>query len=162
MKYNKEQLINRNTKLTRSDFVFFWGHQNRQEGQGKLRIRDGYCLAGIAAGAGLSMVEMLLSGGAELYLGSILIAAGLFLLALRHPDWGKESLLERIGARDSLHIYLWQMILIDLTQAVAYTCGFHEHMVYQWLMPIWICLISWLFAEGIQKGLQNRIIPKEG
>lgn len=29
MKYNKEQLINRNTKLTRSDFVFFWGHQNR-------------------------------------------------------------------------------------------------------------------------------------
>ena len=152
----------RNFWLTGLPF-FLWGHWfARQEGQGKLRIRAGYCLAGIAAGAGLSMVEMLLSGGAELYLGSILIAAGLFLLALRHPDWGKESLLERIGARDSLHIYLWQMILIDLTQAVAYTCGFREHMVYQWLMPIWICLISWLFAEGIQKGLQNRIIPKKG
>lgn len=42
MKYNKEQLINRNTKLTRSDFVFFWGHQNRQEGQGKACLSQWY------------------------------------------------------------------------------------------------------------------------
>lgn len=150
----------RNFWLTGLPF-FLWGHWfARQEGQGRLRIRDSYCLAGIVVGAGLSMAEMFLSGGAELYLGSILIAAGLFLLAIRHPDWGRGSLLEHIGERDSLSIYLWQMILIDLTQAAAYTCGFREHMVYQWLMPLWICLISWLTAELIQKGIY--IVKKEG
>lgn len=129
---------------------FLWGHWiSREEQKGRLVPRPSLCLAGILFGACLSMGEMLLSGGGELYLGSILIAGGMFSLALWRPDFGKGSLLAHIGEKTALHIYLWQMIVFDLMEKLAYIGGVHEHMVYQWVMPLGVGLISWLLAEAL-------------
>lgn len=139
----------RNFWLTGLPF-FLWGHwiarKERREG---LHVRPGHCLAAIVLGAVLSMGEMLLSGGGELYLGSILMTGGLFLLALRKPSFGKGSLLAHIGEKATLHMYLWQMIVFDITDNLAYRCGVWGHIVYQWVMPLWVGLVSWLLAEAL-------------
>jgi hypothetical protein len=146
----------RNFWLTGLPF-FLWGHWfagNREEN--RYLPGTGACFGIVLSGACLSMVEMLVSGGAELYLGSILMAGGIFAWAIKHPDFGKGSLAARIGERDSLHIYLWQMILYDITAVAAYRGGFREYPLYQWLMPLWVCLLSWAAAELIENFKRRR------
>lgn len=129
---------------------FLWGHwiagEERKE---RPAPGPGLCLTGILFGACLSMGEMLLSGGGELYLGSILMAGGMFSLALRRPDFGKGSFLAHVGEKAALHIYLWQMLVFDVMEKLAYTSGVHEHMVYQWMMPLGVGAVSWLLAEAL-------------
>lgn len=142
----------RNFWLTGLPF-FIWGHwMHREEQRGRLRLRPGVCLGGILFGACLSMGEMLLSGGADLYLGSILMAGGMFLLALGRPEFGKGSLLAHVGEKAALHIYLWQMMVFDVVEKLAYIRGIHEHMVYQWVMPLAVGMISWILAEALVLG----------
>ena len=133
---------------------FLWGHwMFREERKGKLMRNPGFCAAGIVFGACLSMGELALSGGGELYLGSILMTAGIFSLALRRPDFGKGSFLAHVGEKTALHIYLWQMIVFDVVEKLAYIGGVPEHMVYQWLMPLTVGGISWLLAEAVVLGV---------
>lgn len=142
----------RNFWLTGLPF-FIWGHwMHREEQRGRLRLRPGVCLGGILFGACLSMGEMLLSGGADLYLGSVLMAGGMFLLALGRPEFGKGSLLAYVGEKAALHIYLWQMMVFDVVEKLAYIRGIHEHMVYQWVMPLAVAVISWILAEALVLG----------
>ena len=42
MKYNKEQLLNQRLTLTRDDFVFFWGHEDRCKGLTKVCLSQWY------------------------------------------------------------------------------------------------------------------------
>ena len=144
----------RNFWLTGLPF-FLWGHwMFREERKGKLMGNPGLCAAGIVFGACLSMGELMLSGGGELYLGSILMTAGIFSLALRRPDFGKGSFLAHVGEKTALHIYLWQMIVFDIVEKLAYIGGIHEHMVYQWMMPLTVGGISWLLAEAVVLGVR--------
>ena len=144
----------RNFWLTGLPF-FLWGHwMFREERKGKLMGNPGLCAAGIVFGACLSMGELMLSGGGELYLGSILMTAGIFSLALRRPDFGKWSFLAHVGEKTALHIYLWQMIVFDIVEKLAYIGGIHEHMVYQWMMPLTVGGISWLLAEAVVLGVR--------
>lgn len=144
----------RNFWLTGLPF-FLWGHwMFREERKGKLMRNPGLCAAGIVFGACLSMGELVLSGGGELYLGSILITVGIFLLALWRPDFGKGSFLAHVGEKTALHIYLWQMIVFDIVEKLAYIGGVHEHMVYQWMMPLTVGGISWLLAETVIWGVR--------
>lgn len=139
----------RNFWLTGLPF-FLLGHWfAREQKKGQLKIYPGISIGFLGIGAILSMGEMLLSGGGELYLGSILMTLGSFSLALWKPAFGKGSLLAHIGEKTALHIYLWQMIVFDVTEALAYFGGVHEHIVYQWVMPLWVGIASWLLAEGL-------------
>lgn len=150
----------RNFWLTGLPF-FLWGHWfAREESCKRLRFKGRYCIVAVGAGACLTMAEMLLLGGKELYLGSVLMAAGGFAWALEHPHFGENSRMAHIGERDALHIYLWQMIVYDITIITASHKGFEGHMVYQWLMPLWVCLISWLLAEGIERAKKSGIYKK--
>lgn len=129
---------------------FLWGHYLAGKSErGSLKLRPAMSMICLAVGAVLSMGEMLLSGGAELYLGSILMTFGAFTLALWRPSFGKGSLMAHIGEKSALHIYLWQMIVFDVTEGFAYRAGVQEHMIYQWFMPFWVAIASWLLAEGL-------------
>lgn len=142
----------RNFWLTGLPF-FLWGHwfRNRQE-RGRFAppgTRRGtiLCVLAIGAGAVSSMAEMLLSGGAELYLGSVLMAGGIFVLALTHPQAGAEGFISHVGEKVSLHIYLWQMLVLDVTEGAALFLGIRETAAYAWLMPFFVCAASWMLGE---------------
>lgn len=140
-------------RLTRSFWFtglpfFLWGHwfADRRHREKKL-APDGLCLCMMGLGACLSMGELFLTGGAELYVGSILLVAGIFMLALQHPEAGRGSLPARIGAEDSQGIYLWQYMIYNATSALALTAGIRGTAWYSWLMPLWVCLVSLGLAE---------------
>ena len=137
----------RNFWLTGLPF-FLWGHwfAGRMQ-RGKRLASDGACLCMIGLGVCLSMGELFLSKGAELYVGSILMTAGIFMLALRHPEAGRGSILARIGEQDSQAIYLWHYLIYNGTPTLALAAGIRETAWYPWLMPLWVCLVSLGLAE---------------
>jgi len=150
--YQVSFLYTRNFWLMGLPF-FLWGHWfARQEKKGKLQVQSLVCMAGIGVGACLSMGEMLLTGGGELYMGSTLMAGSIFMLAIRNPHWGRGSLLAHIGEKDSLHIYLWQMLLLAFAEQWTDRTGGKESLLYGWLMPLFICFSAWLLAVVIRKG----------
>lgn len=150
----------RNFWLTGLPF-FLLGHWfAREQKQGRLKIYPKISIAFIMVGAVSSMGEMLLSGGGELYMGSVLMTVGSLSLALWRPSFGKGSLLAHIGEKAALHIYLWQMIVFDVTEVLAHLGGVHEHMVYQWVMPLWVGITSWLLAEGLL-GIKKGAVKNE-
>lgn len=140
----------RNFWLTGLPF-FLLGHWSaREQKREKLHLSSRICMGAAAFGACLSMGEMLLSGGAELYAGSILMTCGIFLTAVQNPSAGRGSLLAHIGEKDSQSIYLWQIIIYDATSMLAKGLGIRGMSVYQWLMPLWVCLASWMLAEILE------------
>lgn len=136
---------------------FLWGHwfagKERRDG---LQVSGKVCVGAIFLGALMSMAEMLISGGAELYAGSVLMSFGMFALALGYPEFGKGGFLARVGEQDSGNIYLWQIIVYNSTTLLAYYAGIRGHKLYQWLMPLWVCLVSLMLAELL--GLVDRKI----
>ncbi len=131
---------------------FLWGHWfAREQKENRLHVGMKSCLFAMGVGACLSMGEMLLSGGAELYVGSILMTAGIFAVAVQNPAWGKGSLLARSGEKDAQHIYLWQVMVYSLTSSLAHSLGVSGHKLYEWLMPLAVCLASWTLAEILER-----------
>ena len=111
--------------------------------------KTGWCLA--AAGVCLTAAETLLFGKAELYLGSVLLSAGLFMAAIENPGIGRGSLPAHIGEKDSRHIYLWHVIVYQFTSSLADGLGIRSYKLYQWLVPLWVCLASWMLAEILER-----------
>ena len=111
--------------------------------------RTGLYLA--AGGICLTVAETLFFGKAELYLGSVLLGTGLFVTAVRNPGFGRGSLPAHIGEKDSRHIYLWHVILYQFTSSLAACLGIRGYKVYQWLVPLWVCLASWMLAEILER-----------
>ncbi len=143
----------RNFWLTGLPF-FLWGHWfaarcKRREG-GRLFSSQTWLLAFFAAAA-LSVAEWFFLGEAELYLGSVLAAGAIFFMALSRPDFGRGSLLARIGERDSQHIYLWHVLVYRVLVRLAHSVGFNEYKLYQWLLPLGVCLASWMLAEILER-----------
>lgn len=143
----------RNFWLTGLPF-FLWGHWfaarwKRREG-GRLFSSQIWILAFFAAAA-LSVAEWFFLGEAELYLGSVLAAGAIFFMALSRPDFGRGSLWARIGERDSQHIYLWHVLVYRVLVRLAHSVGFNEYKLYQWLLPLGVCLASWMLAEILER-----------
>ena len=44
------------------------------------------------------------------------------------------------------------MMVFDVVEKLAYIRGIHEHMVYQWVMPLAVGMISWILAEALDLG----------
>ncbi len=129
---------------------FLWGHWFAGK-RGKISAKTWIWLSAAAAGACLSMGEMMISGGAELYLGTILVTGSLFAFALQNPSVGRGSLLAHIGEKDSQHIYLWQVIINSLISFLADFLGISTYIWYAWMMPLAVCAVSWMVAEVLVK-----------
>lgn len=129
---------------------FLWGSWfSYRKKQGRLTLRTGFCLAMVAMGIALSAAECLLTGYDELYLGSILMAGGMFAFALAHPAFGQGSVLARIGERDSAQIYLWHMLLRNFAALAFMVMGFYETTICQTLTPFLVGAASVALAEVI-------------
>lgn len=117
--------------------------EHREQLRRLLRGRELWFLLG---GVGVSLLEWLTLGGAELYLGTVLAVAALLLLADRKPGEGRD--LSRFG-RMSTTIYLLHLMVLQVYQ------GFFQSGVQgilggaePWLTPLLVLAVSLLIAWG--------------
>lgn len=115
--------------------------EHREKLQQKLQGREVLLVVG---GMGLSILEWLSLGGAELYLGTVLAVAAMLLLADRNP--GNHRDLTRLG-RMSTTVYLLHLMVLQVYQgfikpgAQAVLGGTEP-----WLAPVLVVTVSLLTA----------------
>lgn len=133
---------------------FLWGHwfaARWKKREGERLLSPQLWILAVLAFAALSVAEKFLLGNAEIYLGSVLAAGAIFSMAIAIPDFGRGSLMAETGERDSQNIYLWHIIVYRVSAELACRAGLSGHKLYQWLLPLWVCLASWMLAEILER-----------
>ena len=90
MKYNKEQLLNQRLTLTRDDFVFFWGHEDRGKGLTKVCLSQWYQCPFVVEGQYYNCTEQYMMAEKARIFGDVAIRAK--ILAASDP-----SVIKKLG-----------------------------------------------------------------
>ena len=138
--------------------LFLLGHWfGRRRSWGTLNLSVGSCMAMTVLGLVLELLEWRVTGYEEFYFGSILMSAGLFLWAQMQPELGAGGVLSRIGERDSDQIYLWHMLIKNVTMIVVLRTGLYDSApICGWLMPVWTAAASLVLAEVLYRFQESR------
>ncbi len=94
---------------------FLWGCKLAEK---ESRRSDLPAVVVIVLGGILAAAEQGLTGYEELHLGNILMAGGIFRLALARPELGQGSRLTRLGEVLSGSIYLWHLLVRDAVKII--------------------------------------------
>ena len=137
--------------------IFTAGHWlHKQEKILEKYINDKMLFTLIIISIGLSVMEVVIAGGRPYYLGNFITVPCLMLFAIRYSDFQREKkwarLLEEIGKKYSLYVYLLHPIIRDILNMVAVanniTIG---SVVWILLLPIMTAIISLMIAVMIYK-----------
>lgn len=109
----------------------------------------------------LSILEFMLAGSSLLYIGTILMAIGMFGIAINYPGIGSKSLSR--AARYTLYMYCIHWILIDVLAIIARWTGASDLVVWGYIMPLIIVILSLcgsVLIDVIVNWLKKRFLKK--
>lgn len=95
----------------------------------------------LAAGCICSLVEYRYFEKQELFLGSVCMAAALFVLALVKKDAEVPAILATAGQKYAFFIYLFHLCVADILKDFFRAAGLGKNMLYLWARPIMVCAL---------------------
>ena len=95
----------------------------------------------VAAGAVSSLIEYQYFGKQELLLGSVCMAAGLFLIAMVKQDAKVPEILAAVGQKYSFFIYLFHLCAADILKDIFRAAELSNTPVYLWAKPFMVCVM---------------------
>ncbi len=119
------------------------------------------CLGIVFAGHVLIVVEFFLTGQyMDLHLSTVVIAAGLFLLALVKPECPRLRLMQFMGDRLSMWIYYDHLLVISLMGLAGERLHLEENVLFLWAKPVLVFAGATLLALGIHVVKEKRRIGR--
>ena len=116
-------------------------------------------LYGTAAGGVIvSLLEYRYFGKLELFLGSVFMAVGLFLIAIMGKNRKVPELPVAIGQKYAFFIYLFHLCVADILKDVAVVAGIEKNLLYLWMRPVMVCVF--VTAVAVMYGYGMRICRK--
>lgn len=116
-------------------------------------------LYGMVAGGGIvSLLEYRYFGKLELFLGSVFMAVGLFLIAIMGKNRKVPELPAAIGQKYAFFIYLFHLCVADILKDVAVAAGIEKNFLYLWMRPVMVCVL--VTAVAVMYGYGMRICRK--
>lgn len=116
-------------------------------------------LYGMVAGGGIaSLLEYRYFGKLELFLGSVFMAVGLFLIAIMGKNRKVPELPVAIGQKYAFFIYLFHLCVADILKDVAVAAGIEKNLLYLWMRPVMVCVL--VTAVAVMYGYGMRICRK--
>lgn len=122
------------------------------------KITNLQCVLGIIVACLLSWAERILIARSDMYLGSILAAFLLFVLAVKNPYIGKDSVIEKIGIYYSLPVYIFHMIPLNVVSIIGEYSDVVQNKVFIWTAPFIIWCVTMF---GIWFFYQMKVIGKK-
>lgn len=134
-------------------FPFFMSGHLIHKNQEKLEqwfagSRELFLYGMITAGGICSLVEYRYFEKQELFLGSVFMAAGLFLFAIVKKDTKAPGFLDMIGQKHAFFIYLFHLCMADILKDAFEMAGLGGNQVYLWTRPVIVCVLVTVLAEG--------------
>ena len=118
-----------------------------------------FLLYGMVAGGGIaSLLEYRYFGKLELFLGSVFMAVGLFLIAIMGKNRKVPELPVAIGQKYAFFIYLFHLCVADILKDVAVAVGIEKNLLYLWMRPVMVCVL--VTAVAVMYGYGMRICRK--
>lgn len=88
-----------------------------------------------------SLVEYQYFEKQELFLGSVLMAAGLFLIAIVRKDKKAPKFLDVVGQKYAFFIYLFHLCMADILKDIFQIAGLGRNQIYLWAKPVMVCIL---------------------
>lgn len=132
-----------------------WCAFRRQEIR-RLRLPWHYLILG---GLALSLIEAKLAGRQELYLGTLVVLAGLMGRCLRYrraPKGRLSQALQYCGRELTLYIYAVHMLVLALIKELPMLAWLGK---LEWLLPLVVAALSTLAALGLVQ-IKEKLYPK--
>ncbi|RDU24778.1 acyltransferase family protein [Anaerosacchariphilus polymeriproducens] len=109
------------------------------------------CIIAIVSSCLLSCFERLFIARSDMYVGSIITAFSLFVLAVKNPDFGSNSIIERIGIYYSLPVYIFHMIPLNIVSIIGEYNDIVQNKLFIWIAPFLIWCVTmfgiWSFYQ---------------
>ena len=123
------------------------GHQKRLEqyfkGKNEIFLYGMIIFGGIS-----SLLEYRYFEKQELFLGSVCMAACLFMIALLKKDAKTSEALVTAGQKYAFFIYLFHLCAADILKDFFDAAGLGKNMIYLWARPILVCGLVTCAAAG--------------
>lgn len=110
------------------------------------KINNKIIFAFILIGNLLAIFEREITMRKELYIGSIIVACFMFILAIKNNNSFRFAFTEKIGERYSLLIYLLHPIFIEIINKLFIIVNINKNILCLYGKPILICIATTLFA----------------
>ena len=94
----------------------------------------------VVAGGILSLTEYRYFEKQELFLGSVCMAFGLFLIAIIKNDIKAPEFLGVVGEKYAFFIYLFHLCISDILGDFFRMAGFGRNQIYLWARPVMVCV----------------------
>ena len=134
-------------------------HRHQEKLEAWFAGKKVFLLYGMVAGGGIaSLLEYRYFGKLELFLGSVFMAVGLFLIAIMGKNRKVPELPAAIGQKYAFFIYLFHLCVADILKDVAVAAGIEKNLLYLWMRPVIVCIL--VTAVAVMYGYGMRICRK--
>ncbi len=110
-------------------------------------LKKSYIFA-IAVGAVLSLAERILVRQADMYFGSIFLAAGFLLISITYP--GNDNKISSLGREYSEYIYIFHVFVLEFVNGCAAVIGVFKNSLFIYCRPIIVLVLSLLLSVAIK------------
>ena len=121
------------------------------------KVSTKVCAVGVVGGTVITFLEYFLSREVlDFYIGTLIVAYCLFIFALNNRSNSVIPMIERIGCKLSLGIYVSHMLCIGICSGVIGYLGIENNIIIQWTKPI-LSLVLAIVLISIYVSLKNKI-----
>lgn len=118
----------------------------------------------IVIGNLMVIIERFITIRKEVYFGSIIVVSCMFILSINNinnTDKFRCSIMENIGEKLSLFIYISHPIIIYIIEKFSYVINIHDTIFYKYSVPILTCIVTTILASIFYSLKKFLIRPKD-
>lgn len=93
----------------------------------------------------LSILERLILGDVQIFIGTSLMVLTIFSYCIKYPD-GINGQVEKIGKNLSMYVYIIHVSVMEVVNWLGKVIGICDFAVFQWIRPVIVITVSLLCA----------------
>lgn len=139
----------RNFLLTGFPFFMLGHYLHKKEKEIQLLSNKNIPVLIALLGGGMVILESIFVGNALLYAGNVVFMIGLYLYAIQNSQSKKGTVIEQIGSKLYLYIYISQIAVIEVVGKIAERIPFFEGTPGLYIKPVLVLVLVVLFSASL-------------
>lgn len=139
----------RNFLLTGFPFFMLGHYLHKKEKEIQLLNNKNIPVLIAVLGGGMVILESIFVGNALLYAGNVVFMIGLYLYAIQNSQSKKGTVIEQIGSKLYLYIYISQIAVIEVVGKIAERIPFFEGTPGLYIKPVLVLVLVVLFSASL-------------
>ena len=122
------------------------------------------CIVGELIGEVMIIVEYLIFHASDYYIGTIITTFFVFLFTIKNPKLYVSKILEFIGDKLSMYVYIFHMLGLYIINLIANLMNISNNIIFRWSRPILVIIftlgISYLIYLVMNKSNKKELLNR--